>query len=181
LAVRVAPGQNNPTSLSGLAASIRNQVRAVEPNEPVNQVVTMDERLSNSIAQRRFQMLLLGIFAAVALVIATVGIYGVISYAVSQRTHEIGIRMALGAQASDVLRMVIWRGMRLALIGVALGLGAAIALTRVLKNQLFEVSTTDPATFALIALLLIGVALIASYIPARRATKVDSLEALRHE
>jgi putative ABC transport system permease protein len=181
LAVRVAPGQNNPTSLSGLAATIRNQVRAVEPNEPVNQVVTMDERLSNSIAQRRFQMLLLGIFAAVALVIATVGIYGVISYAVSQRTHEIGIRMALGAQASDVLRMVIWRGMRLALIGVALGLGAAIALTRVLKNQLFEVSTTDPATFALIALLLIGVALIASYIPARRATKVDSLEALRHE
>src|SRR5262249_52203617 len=152
--------------LSSLAAAIRNQVRAIEPNEPVNQVVTMDERLSNSVAGRRFQMLLLGIFAAVALVIATVGIYRVISYAVSWRTHEIGIRIALGAEASDVLRMVIWRGMSLTLIGVALGLAAALALTRVMKNLLFDVSATDPATFALIALLLVGVALIASYIPA---------------
>jgi putative ABC transport system permease protein len=187
LAARVASNQNNPASLSNLAAAIRNQVRAVEPNEPVNQVVTMDERLSNSIAGRRYVMILLSIFAAVAFVIATVGIYGVISYAVSQRTHEIGIRMALGAQASDVLRMVIWRGMSLTLIGVALGLAAALALTRVLKNQffdtnlLFNVSATDPATFALITLLLVVVALIASYIPARRATKVDPLEALRHE
>ena len=138
LVVRVASDQNNPTGLSSLAAAIRNQVRAIDPNEPVNQVVTMDERLSNSVAIRRFQMLLLGVFAAVALVIATVGIYGVISYAVSQRTHEIGIRMALGAQASDVLRMVIWRGMSLTLIGVALGLAAALALTRVMKNLLFK-------------------------------------------
>jgi putative ABC transport system permease protein len=181
LAVRVAPGQNNPTSLSGLAATIRNQVLAVEPNEPVNQVVTMDERLSKSVAGRRFQMLLLGVFAGVALVIAMVGIYGVISYAVSGRTREIGIRMALGAQANDVLRMVIWQGMSLALIGLTLGLAAALALTRVLKNLLFEVSATDPATFALVALLLIIVALIASYIPARRATKVDPLLALRNE
>ncbi|MGH9936798.1 MAG: ABC transporter permease, partial [Blastocatellia bacterium] len=182
LVVRATSGQNNPTSLassSNLAGAIRNQAQAIEPNEPVSQVVTMDERLSNSTAGRRFQMLLLGVFAAVALVIATVGIYGVISYAVSSRTHEIGIRMALGAQASDVLRMVVWRGMRLALIGVALGLGAALALTRVMKNLLFNVSATDPATFALIALLLIGVALIACYIPARRATKVDPLVALR--
>jgi putative ABC transport system permease protein len=141
----------------------------------------MDERLSNSVAMRRFQMLLLGVFAAVAFIIATVGIYGVISYAVSQRTHEIGIRMALGAQASDVRRMVIWRGMSLALIGVALGVAAALALTRVMKNLLFEVSATDPATFALIALLLVGVALIASYIPARRATKIDPLQSIRHE
>ncbi len=184
LVVRASFDQNNPTStsvLSNLPTSIRNQVRAIEPNEAVNQVVRMDELLSNSVAWRRFQMLLLGVFAAVALVIATVGIYGVISYAVSQQKHEIGIRMALGAQASDVLRMVIWRGMSLALIGVALGLAAAFALTRVMKNLLFEVSPTDPMTFMLIALLLIVVALIASYIPARRATKVDPLQALRHE
>ena len=181
LVVRAASAQNNSTALSTLAGAIRNQVRAIEPNEPVNQVITMDERLSNSIAQRRFQMLLLGVFAAVALVIATVGIYGVISYAVSRRTHEIGIRMALGARGADVLRMVVWRGISLALVGVAIGLAAALALTRVLKNLLFEVSATDPATFALIALLLVAVALIASYIPARRATKVDPLQALRHE
>jgi predicted permease len=181
LAVRVAAAQNSSIGLSSLSAAIRNQVRAIDPSEPVSQIVTMDERLSNSVAQRRFQMLLLAVFASVALVIAMVGIYGVISYAVSQRTHEIGIRMALGAQAGDVLRMVIWRGMSLALIGVALGLAAALALTRVLKNLLFEVSATDPATFALIALLLIVVALIASYIPARRATKIDPLQALRHE
>jgi putative ABC transport system permease protein len=182
LAVRVASGQHlDPSRLAVMAASIRNQMRAIEPNEPVGQIVTMDERLSKSIAGRRFQMLLFSLFAGVALVIATVGIYGVISYAVSQRTQEIGIRMALGAQASDVLRMVVWRGVRLTLIGVALGLAAALALTRVMKNLLFEVSPTDPTTFALIASFVVGVALIASYIPARRATKVDPLQALRHQ
>jgi putative ABC transport system permease protein len=182
LAVRVASGQHlDPSSLAVMAASIRNQMRAIEPNEPVGQIVTMDERLSKSIAGRRFQMLLFSLFAGVALVIATVGIYGVTSYAVSQRTQEIGIRMALGAQASDVLRMVVWRGVRLTLIGVALGLAAALALTRVMENLLFEVSPTDPTTFALIASFVVGVALIASYIPARRATKVDPLQALRHQ
>jgi putative ABC transport system permease protein len=181
LVARVASGQNNPGGLSSLAAAIRKQAQAIEPDEPVNQVVTMDERLSNSVAARRFQMQLLGAFAGLALVITTVGIYGVISYAVSQRTHEIGVRMALGAQRSDVARMVIWRGMRLTLVGVALGLAAALALTRVMKNLLFEVSATDPATFALIALLLVAVALIGSYIPARRAAKVDPLLAIRNE
>jgi len=164
-----------------LTAAIRDQVRAIDPNETVFPVIKMDERMSNAVAERRFQTLLLGFFSGIALVIAMVGIYGVISYAVSRRTHEIGVRMALGAQAGDVLRMVLWRGMSLTLIGVALGLAAALALTRVLKNLLFEVSVTDPETFALIALLFVGVALIASYIPARRATKVDPLQALRHE
>jgi putative ABC transport system permease protein len=181
LAARVASNQNNSVSLSGLSNGIRDQVRAIDPNEPINQVIPMDERLSDSVAMRRFQMLLLGVFAAVAFIIAAVGIYGVISYAVNQRTQEIGIRMALGAQAGDVLRMVIWRGMSLALAGVGLGLAAAFGLTRVIKNLLFEVSATDPATFALIALLLLGVAFIASYIPARQATKVDPLIALRSE
>jgi putative ABC transport system permease protein len=181
LVVRTTSGQNNPTSLSSLAGSIRNQVRAIDSNVLVDRVITMDERLSNSVAGRRFQMLLLGVFAAVALIIATVGIYGIISYGVSQRTHDLGIRMALGAQASDVLRMVVWWGMSLTLIGVALGLAAALALTRVMKSLLFDVSATDPVTFAFIILLLVGVALIASYIPARRATKVDPLQALRQD
>jgi putative ABC transport system permease protein len=183
LAARVSPGQNNPAGLASLAGAIHNQLRSMEPNEPINPVVPLEDRLAKSraVTGRRFQMLLFGVFAGIALVIAAVGIYGVISYAVSQRTQEIGIRMALGAQAGDVLRMVVWRGMRLTLLGVALGLAAALALTRVMRNLLFEVSATDPATFAIITILLVGVALIASYIPARRATKVDPLLALRSE
>ncbi len=181
LVVRAAPDSSSPANFSGLAAAIRNQVRAVDLNVPVNQVVRMDERLSNSVAPRRYQTLLFGAFAALALVIATVGMYGVLSYAVSRRTHEIGVRMALGAQVGDVLRMVVRQGMRLTLIGVALGLAASLALTRVMKNLLFNVSPTDSATFASITLLLVIVALLASYIPARRATKVDPLTALRHE
>jgi putative ABC transport system permease protein len=164
-----------------LAPAVRQQIWAIDANLPILDVMSMKQRLGESVAPRRFQMMLFGAFAAVALVIAMVGIYGVISYAVSRRTHEIGIRMALGAQASDVLGMVIWRGICLALIGVALGLAATLALTRLMQNLLFEVSATDPATIALIALMLVGVALVASYIPARRATKVDPLQALRHE
>jgi putative ABC transport system permease protein len=165
----------------GLSAAIRNQVRQVDKDQTVSNIRTMEQILSNSVSQRRFNMLLLSTFAAVAIALAIVGIYGVMSFSVVQRTHEIGVRIALGAQAGNVLRMVVWRGMSLALIGVALGVAAALALTQVMKNLLFEVSATDPATFALIALLLVGVALIASYIPARRATKIDPLQALRHE
>ncbi|HEY6404064.1 MAG TPA: ABC transporter permease, partial [Blastocatellia bacterium] len=184
LAVRAASDQRptaDQSNSAALAASIRNQMRSIDPNEPINQAITMDERLSKSVAGRRFQMLLIGLFAVGGLLIAMVGIYGVISYAVSQRAHEIGIRMALGAQAGDVLKMVVRWAMSLALIGVALGVTAALALTRVMKNLLFEVSATDPVTFALIALLLLSVAFIASYIPARRATRVDPLIALRSE
>jgi putative ABC transport system permease protein len=161
--------------------SVRLEIAALKHDYKLFQVMTMEQLLADSSALRRFQTWLFGLFAAVALVIATVGIYGIISYDVSQRTHEIGVRMALGAQMGDVLLMVVSQGMKLALISVALGLAAAVALTRVMKNLLFNVSATDPATFALIALLLVSVALIASYVPARRATKVDPLRALRHE
>jgi len=168
----------DPLALSHAA---REAVWSLDPNLPILKIQTMERILSEKMALRRWNMLLLGLFALLALILAAVGIYGVMNYAVTQRTHEIGVRMALGAQTSDVLRMVVWWGISLTLTGVALGLGAALGLTRVLKNQLFEVSSTDPATFALIALLLTGVALIASYIPARRATKVDPLQSLRHD
>jgi putative ABC transport system permease protein len=165
----------------GLSAAIRNEVRQVDKDQTFTNIRTMDQILSHSVSQRRFNMLLLSIFAAVAITMSIVGIYGVMSFSVTQRTHEIGVRIALGAQAGNVLRMVMWRGMSLALIGVALGLAAALALSRVMKNLLFEVSPTDSSTFALITLLLVAVALIASYIPARRATMVDPLFALRCE
>jgi predicted permease len=181
LVVRAASGQSSRAGLANLAVAIRNQIHAIEPNEPINQVISMDRRLSDSVAQRRYQTLLFGLFAAVALIIATVGIYGVISYGVGQRTREIGIRMALGAQSGDVLRMVIGHGMRLTMIGVALGLAAALGLTRALESLLFDISATDPVTFVSVTLLLVIVALIACYIPAKRATNVDPLLALRHD
>jgi putative ABC transport system permease protein len=141
----------------------------------------MENLLRTSVAQRRFIMMLLGSLSAIALTLAMVGIYGVISFSVSERTQEIGIRMALGARAAHVLRMVLGQGMRVALIGIVIGLGAAFALTRMLSSMLFEVSATDPRTFSIVAALLGGVAFLACYIPARRATKVDPLVALRYE
>ena len=160
---------------------VQKAIWEVDQSAPISLIVTMKQILGDQLSHSRFTTLLLGIFSALALVMATVGIYGVISYGVSRRTHEIGIRMALGSQRLDVLRMVIWQGMRLTLAGVVLGLAAALALTRVIQSLLFEVSSTDPATFGALALLLVGVAFIACYIPARRATKVDPLTALRHE
>jgi predicted permease len=162
-------------------AAVRRAVAEIDPREVVYNVQTMDEVVSNSFAARRLSMILLGVFAALALVLACVGIYGVISYLVGQRTHEIGVRMALGAQSSDVLRLVVGHGARMALVGVAIGIGAALGLTRLMANQLFGVSAHDPLTFTGVAVLLIIVALGACYIPARRAMRVDPMIALRYE
>jgi len=164
-----------------LAPAVRQQVWAINANMPVVDVMTMEQRVAESVAPRRFQMLLFGAFAALALALAAVGVYGVISHSVSRRTHEIGVRMALGARPRNVLLMVIRQGMTLALVGVAIGLAASFALTRVMAGLLFNVEATDPATFAGVSLLLIGVAFLAAYLPARRATKVNPMVALRYE
>src|SRR2546430_1279265 len=164
-----------------LATSVRNAIWAVDKDQPVADIDTMDHIVSEAIARQRFSMLLLGIFAALALLLAAVGIYGVMSYSVAQRTHEIGIRMALGAQRSDVLKMTIKQGLKLVTFGLVIGLGSAFILTRVMASLLFGVSATDPLTFVTISLMLMGVALLASYIPALRATKVEPIIALRYE
>jgi putative ABC transport system permease protein len=166
---------------ASLAAIVRKQVLELDEGLPVTNVRTMEEVIARSIWQPRLYAILFGVFAAVALVLALVGIYGVMSYAVTQRTHEIGVRMALGAQPRDVLRLVVGQGMILTLAGVGLGLGLALALTRLMAGLLFGVSSTDPHTFVAIAVLLIGAALGASVVPARKAARVDPLVALRYE
>ncbi|MDT5296556.1 MAG: putative transport system permease protein, partial [Acidobacteriota bacterium] len=174
----VARTEGDPSSL---APAVRGAIMSVDRDLPVYRVTTMERMVADSLAQRRFSMFLFGVFAALALVLAVVGLYGVMSYAVAQRTHEIGLRMALGAQGRDVLRMIIGQGMTLVAVGLGLGLLGALMLTRVMSSLLYGVSATDPLTYAGIALLLAAVAFLASYIPARRATKVDPMVALRYE
>jgi len=164
-----------------LAGAIRKEVLALDKDQPVTNVLTMDEIVSRSVWQQRFYTMLFGIFAVLALVLAAVGIYGVMSYAVTQRTQEIGIRMALGARAIDVLQLIIRNGMTLISIGLVIGLVGAVALTRLLTTLLFGITPTDKLTFVTVSAILTVVALVACYLPARRATKVDPLEALRYE
>jgi predicted permease len=164
-----------------LVSAVRQAVRSLDPDQPVYQIRTMEGLVANALAPARFTLLLLTIFAGVAGLLAMVGIYSVMAYLVTQHTHEIGIRMALGAQARDILILVMWQGMILAVIGVTLGLIGSFGLQHVMKGLLYEVSATDPVTFVVISLLLAGAALLACYVPARRATKVDPLIALRYE
>jgi putative ABC transport system permease protein len=174
----VARASSDPRALVNAA---RDVVQSLDPNAPVYGVRTVEELLGRSVGAPRFNMLLLGLFAAVALILTAVGIYGVISCSVSQSTHEIGIRVALGAQASDVIKLIVGQGMLLTLVGVVIGLVAAYGLTRFMSNLLYAVTVTDPLTFILAPLMVASVAWLACYLPARRATKVDPMIALRRE
>jgi putative ABC transport system permease protein len=164
-----------------IVAAVNDAVHGLDPSLPIYRMQPMSDVVADSLVRPRFLSILLGSFSAIALVLAAVGIYGVMAYSVSQRTQEIGIRMALGARALDVLSLVLGQGIKLAGAGVVIGLAGAFALTRVMSTLLFEVSVTDPATFAAVVVLLAVVALLACYIPARRATKVDPMIALRYE
>ena len=174
----IARTSGDPMTVVG---AVRNEIKVLDPQVAVGKVTTMETITKESIGDARFRTMLLSIFGVVALVLAAVGVYGVISYSVTQRTHEIGIRMALGAQIADVRKLVITSGMKLALIGTIVGLGGAYALTRLLTNLLFGLAATDPPTFVIVSFVLLFVALTACYLPARRAAKVDPLVALRYE
>jgi putative ABC transport system permease protein len=166
---------------SSLSAAVRQAVNEVDKSVPVSQVKTMDKVVSESITQPRFNLFLLVLFSTVAMLLSAAGIYGVTAYTVSQRTRELGIRLALGAQVGDVLKMILAQGMAVIGVGLVLGLAAAFGLMRLLRSLLFGIGENDPLTFVAITIVLLIVALIACYIPARRATKVDPLEALRAE
>jgi putative ABC transport system permease protein len=160
---------------------VRDAVRSVDPDQPISNVAPMEELLSRSVGERRLSMMLLSLFSGIALVLASVGIYGVMSYSVTERSRELGVRIALGADRSDVLRLVLKQGMRLAVLGIGVGLAAALALTRLIESQLYGVTATDPGTFALVAVVLAATALVANLIPAIRATRLDPAAVLREE
>jgi putative ABC transport system permease protein len=174
----IVKGSSDPNQL---ISSMRGAVKAIDPDQPIYNPRTMQEIRAESVAGERLNLTLLSLFAGIALVLAIVGIYGVMSYSVTQRTHEIGIRMAIGARPRDVFAMILGHGMKLALIGVAIGLLMAFLLTRLMETMLFGVAPTDGLTFASISILLISVAMLACYLPGRRATKVEPTVSLRYE
>jgi putative ABC transport system permease protein len=165
----------------GAAQAIEAQIHALDKDQPVSEVRTMEQWVARSLAQTRFSSFLLVTFAGLALVLAAVGIYGVMSYAVSQRTSEIGVRLAVGAENKDILRMIVWDGVRLAGTGLALGLVFAIALSRTLTSLLFQTMAADPLTYFVVSTILGAIALLASYVPARRASKIPLVQALRYQ
>jgi len=174
----VARTSADPASTAAMA---RHEIARVDRDQPISDVRTMDERIGRSLSSRRFSTVLLALFAGLALTLAAVGIYGIVAYSVTERTHEIGVRVALGAQRRDVMAMVVGQGMTMTIVGAAIGVAASAALARLMSSLLFGVSAVDPATFVAIPLLLIAVALAACYVPARRATRVDPLQSLRAE
>src|SRR6202012_3560360 len=163
------------------ASSLRSAVAEIDPNQPIVKIRTMEDNMAATVAQPRFRTWLIGIFAGLALLLAAVGIYGVMSYSVTQRTNEIGIRVTLGAQPNDVFRTVVGEGLRYAMLGVAIGVATGLALTRLLASFLYGISAYDPTTFVAVVILLIAVSAAASFFPARRATRVDPIIALRYE
>ena len=167
-----------PTSLIG---PVRKAVYAIDDGQPISDIRTPQEIINQSMARRRFNTILISVFASLALILVAAGIYGVMAYSVSQRTHEIGIRIALGAPAIDIARSVVCKGVALAVIGVVLGLIAALGLGRLMVSFLYRTSMADPVTFVMVPLLLLATALLACYLPARRAAKIDPMEALRYE
>jgi predicted permease len=175
LVIRTA---SDPTALTGV---LQKAIAEIDKDQAVYNIQTVEQALSESLGAWRFYMRLFGIFGGLALLLAVVGIYGVMSYSVVQRTHEIGVRLATGAQSRDILKLIVWHGLKLTLIGVVIGVAGSLAMTRLVRGMLYEVKPTDPLTIAAVSLVLIAAALAAAYIPARRASKVDPIVALRYE